>query len=61
VALLVAAAWTWLIWIFRSIAMLGEDRPTGFIVAHTTIAVISVGLAIPVAVAGWRMLRRPAP
>jgi hypothetical protein len=40
--------------------MLGEDRPTGFIVAHSGIAAISVVLAIPVAIVGWRMLRCPA-
>jgi hypothetical protein len=56
---LAAAAWTWFIWVFRSIAMLGEDRSTAFVVVHSSLALISIGLAIPVAVVGWRMLRRP--
>jgi hypothetical protein len=49
--------WTWLIWLFRSVAMFGEDRATGFIVVHSGIAAISMVLAIPVALVGWRMLR----
>jgi hypothetical protein len=40
--------------------MLDEDRPTSFVVVHSGIAAISVALAVPVAIVGWRMLRRPA-
>jgi hypothetical protein len=56
--LLVAAAWTWLIWITRLVNMAGEDRGAGFLAVHGAIAGISMLLAIPVAWVGLRILRR---
>lgn len=37
--------------------MAGEDRSAGFVAVHLALAVVSLLLAIPVAVAGRRMAR----
>jgi hypothetical protein len=57
--LLVAAAWTWFVWLTRLVNMAGEDRSAGFVAVHLALAVVSLLLAVPVAVAGRRMLRAP--
>ena len=36
----------------------GEDRSAGFIAVHAVIAAVSLVLAVPVAIIGWRLLRK---
>ena len=36
----------------------GEDRSASFIAVHVVIAAISLVLAVPVAIIGWRLLRK---
>lgn len=55
--LLLAAAWTWFVWITRLVNMAGEDRGTGFLAVHAALAAVSLLLAVPVAFVGWRMAR----
>jgi hypothetical protein len=55
--LLLAAAWTAFIWIVRLVNMAGEDRSAGFLAVHGALAGISLLLAVPVAVIGWRLWR----
>ena len=49
------AAWTAFVWITRLVNIAGEDRSASFIAVHVVIAGISLALAIPVAIVGWRM------
>lgn len=59
--LLLAAAWTWFVWIVRIGNVLDSDRGAGFIAIHAILALVSLGLAVPVAIAGWRLRAgRPA-
>lgn len=37
-----------------------DDRSAGFVTVHVVLAVVSLALAVPVAIVGWRMARRPA-
>ncbi len=37
----------------------GEDRSASFIAVHAVIAAISLALAVPVAIVGWRMRAMP--
>ena len=53
-----AAAWTGFVWITRLVNLAGEDRSASFIVVHVVIAAISLVLAVPVAIIGWRLLRK---
>ena len=56
--LLVAAAWTAFVWIGRVVIMAGDDdHSTGFLVVHGGLAAVSLALAVPVGVIGWRLLR----
>lgn len=55
--LLAAAAWTWFVWVTRLLNMAGEDRSAGFVAVHAGLAVVSLLLAVPVAVVGWRLSR----
>ena len=57
--LLVGAAWTAFVWITRLVNIAGEDRSASFIAVHVVIAAISLALAIPVAIVGWRMRGMP--
>ena len=52
-----AAAWTAFVWIGRLIIMAGDDHGAGFLAVHGALAAISLALAVPVAVIGWRMWR----
>jgi hypothetical protein len=54
--LLLAAAWTVLVWVTRLVNLAGEDRSAGFVVVHATLAAVSLLLAIPVGWIGWRLL-----
>ena len=44
-------------WVNRLVNLVGDDRGARFIAVHVVIAVISLALAMPVAVAGWRLRR----
>ena len=52
------AAWTGFVWITRLVNLAGEDRSAGFVAEHAVIAAISLALAVPVAIIGWRLLRK---
>lgn len=56
--LLGAAAWTLFVWVTRLINLAGEDRSAGFVAVHTTLAAVSLLLAVPVAWVGWRLVQR---
>jgi hypothetical protein len=43
------------------VIMAGNDHSTGFLVVHGGLAAISLALAVPVAVIGWRMWRAGRP
>jgi hypothetical protein len=51
----VAAAWTVLIWANRLVNLAGDDRSATFVTVHVVLAVVSLGLAVPVAIVGWRL------
>lgn len=53
--LVAAAAWTAFVWITRLVNIAGDDRSASFVTVHVVIAAISLALAIPVAIVGWRM------
>ncbi|MDX6555768.1 MAG: hypothetical protein QOD86_1963 [Miltoncostaeaceae bacterium] len=55
--MLAAAAWTAFVWIGRLVIMAGNDHSAGFLAVHGTLAGVSLLLAVPVAVIGWRMWR----
>ena len=44
-------------WTGRLVIMAGDDHSAGFLAVHGALAGISLLLAIPVAVIGWRMWR----
>ncbi|MBY0398123.1 MAG: hypothetical protein K2X91_16890 [Thermoleophilia bacterium] len=44
-------------WINRLVNLAGDDRSARLIAVHLVIAVISLALAVPVAIAGWRLRR----
>lgn len=44
-------------WVGRVIIMAGDDHSAGFLAVHGALAGISLVLAVPVAVIGWRMWR----
>jgi hypothetical protein len=46
------------VWVTRLVNLAGDDRSAAFIAVHLVIAVISLALAIPVAIVGWRLLRK---
>jgi hypothetical protein len=46
------------VWITRLVNLAGEDRSAGFVAVHTALAVISLALAVPVAIVGVRLLRK---
>ena len=52
-----AAAWTAFVWVNRLVNLAGDDRSARFIAVHVVIAVISLALAVPVSMAGWRLRR----
>jgi intracellular septation protein A len=63
--LLAVAAWNWLIWPNFVRNIWTDDRafdggPTGFLLVHVLLAVVSVGLGTAVGVLGWRALRPAA-
>lgn len=39
----------------RLVNLAGDDRSAGFIAVHVAIAVVSLALAVPVGVIGWRL------
>lgn len=47
-----------LIWVNRLVNLAGDDRSAGFIAVHVALAVVSLALAVPVAVVGWRLRAR---
>ncbi|HSJ73952.1 MAG TPA: hypothetical protein VK904_06515 [Miltoncostaeaceae bacterium] len=36
----------------------GEDRSASFVAVHVVVAAISLALAVPVGIVGWRLLRK---
>jgi hypothetical protein len=58
ILLLAAGGWTLFVWITRLVNMAGEDRSVGFYVVHATLAVISIGFGVAIAVVGWKALRQ---
>lgn len=58
--LIVAALWTWFIWIFRSVNIARGDHSATFVAVHGGLAAVSVLLAVPVAYVGLRLIRRPS-
>ena len=56
--LLVAACiWTLYVWITRMWVIAGDSHGLAFKAVHAFLAIVSVGLAIPVGVIGWRALQ----
>ena len=55
--LLIAAGWTWFVWLTRIGNLFADDRSAAFITVHIALAGVSVLLAIPVAWVGLRLLR----
>ena len=53
--LLAAAAWTVFIWVNRLVNLAGDDRSAGFVAVHVVLAVVSLALAVPVAIVGWHL------
>ncbi|MBV8932154.1 MAG: hypothetical protein JOZ47_02160 [Kutzneria sp.] len=55
-------AWTWVIWVTLMVNVANDPRsfsagsPTGFLVVHWVLAVISLALGTGIAVLGWRGL-----
>ncbi len=58
---MVAAAWTVFVWVNRLVNLAGDDRSTAFIAVHAVLALISLALAVPVGVVGWRLARGARP
>jgi hypothetical protein len=57
----VAAAWTAFVWVNRLVNLAADERSTAFIVVHAVLAVVSLALAVPVALVGWRLARGGGP
>jgi hypothetical protein len=57
ILLLAAGGWTLFVWVTRLVNMAGEDRSAGFYVVHGTLAVVSIGFGVAVAVVGLKALR----
>ncbi len=55
--LLIAAGWTWFVWLTRIGNLFADDRSTAFVAVHIGLAAVSVLLAIPVAWVGLRLVR----
>lgn len=53
--LIAAAGWTVFIWANRLVNLARDDRSASFIAVHVVLAVVSLALAVPVAIVGWRM------
>ena len=58
---MVAAAWTVFVWVNRLVNLAGDDRSAAFIAVHAVLALISLALAVPVGVVGWRLARGARP
>ena len=63
--LLAVAVWNVIIWLtfaknLSAAHASGEDRPTGYWVAHTVLIVVDLVIAVVLARLGWKLLRRPA-
>ena len=63
--LLAVAVWNGVIWLtfaknLSAAHASGEDRPTGYWVAHTVLIVVDLVIAVVLARLGWKLLRRPA-
>ncbi|MGD9695820.1 MAG: SCO4848 family membrane protein [Thermoleophilia bacterium] len=56
--LLAAAAWTVFVWVNRLVNLARDDRSAAFIAVHAVLALVSLGLAVPVGIIGWRLRRR---
>lgn len=57
VLLIVAAAWTAVVWVNRLANLAVDDRGAAFIAVHAVLAGVSLALAVPVAFIGWRLVR----
>jgi hypothetical protein len=55
--LVAACVWTLYVWITRMWVIAGDSHGIAFKAVHAVLAVVSVGLAIPVGVIGWRALQ----
>jgi hypothetical protein len=55
--LIAASVWTLYVWITRMWVIAGDSHGLAFKAVHAVLAIVSVGLAIPVGVIGWRALQ----
>jgi hypothetical protein len=55
--LIALCAWTLYVWVTRIVIMSGEDHSAGFLVVHTTLALISIAFGLAAGWIGWRALR----
>jgi hypothetical protein len=55
--LVAACVWTLYVWITRMWVIAGDSHGFAFKAVHAVLAIVSVGLAIPVGVIGWRALQ----
>jgi hypothetical protein len=54
--LLAAAGWTAFLWIGRLVNLArDDDHDAGFIAVHMGLGIVSLILAVPVAIVGWRL------
>ena len=63
--LLAVAVWNVIIWLtfaknLSAAHASGEDRPTGYWVAHTVLIVVDLAIAVVLARLALRLLRRPS-
>jgi hypothetical protein len=56
--LIAAAVWTAFIWANRLVNLALDDRSASFVAVHVALALVSLALAVPVAIVGWRMRAR---
>ena len=45
------------VWGTRLVNLARDDRGASFIAVHALLEVVSLALAVPVAIVGWRLLR----
>ena len=48
------------VWGNRLVNLARDDRGAGFVAVHVVLALVSLALAVPVAIVGWRMARASA-
>lgn len=50
-----------MVWVNRLVNLAGDDRSAAFIAVHLVVGVISLALAVPVGIIGWRLARGGGP